>query len=140
MMMIQKYQEITPEQLQSADDGMQWDITVDVESLSPVTEEQKATKIMQVLGMLAASGPGQLLALSPPLLKSILNLMGIRDSGDQQNIFDALKIKMQMEQQGMGGGSGPVKVPNGPEGEAFVAQLPRGTQFLAPDGEVYTKR
>jgi hypothetical protein len=118
MMMIQKYQEITPEQLQSADDGMQWDITVDVESLSPVTEEQKATKIMQVLGMLAAPGPGQLLALSPPLLKSILNLMGIRDSGDQQNIFDALKVKMQMEQQaamaGAGQPPGTASQPSGP--------------------------
>jgi hypothetical protein len=58
----------------------------------------------------------------------------------QPDIDTWMQGKMQMEQQGMGGGSGPVKVPNGPEGEAFVAQLPRGTQFLAPDGEVYTKR
>lgn len=109
MMMFQKYQEITPDQLQSADDGMQWDIAVDVESLSPVTEEQHSTKIMQVLNMLASPGPGQLLALSPPLLKNMLNLMGIRNASDQQNIFDALKVKMQMEQQAamMGAGQPP---------------------------------
>jgi hypothetical protein len=58
----------------------------------------------------------------------------------QPDIDTWMQGKMQREAQGMGGGSGPVKVPDGPDGEAFVAQLPPGTQFLAPDGEVYTKR
>ena len=31
---MQQYQQVTPEQLQQADDGMTWDLTVDVESLS----------------------------------------------------------------------------------------------------------
>ena len=65
----------------------------------------------------------------------------VNDTAAQPDIDTWMQTQMQMEQQGMGGGgSGPVKVPDGPEGEAFVAQLPRGTQFLAPDGEVYTKR
>jgi hypothetical protein len=102
----QQYQEVTAEQLQNADDGMQWDITVDVESLSPVTEEQHGNKILQALNLLAAPGPGQLLAMSPPLLKNVLNLMGIRNAADQQNIFMALQQKMQMEQAMMMGGGG----------------------------------
>jgi hypothetical protein len=64
----------------------------------------------------------------------------VNDTAAQPDIDAWMQSKMQMEQQGMGGGSGPVKVPDGPDAEAFVAQLPRGTQFLAPDGEVYTKR
>ncbi len=102
------YQQITADQLQKADDGMQWDITVDVESMSPVTEAQQASKIMQALNMLSAPGVGMLLSLSPPLLKTMLNLIGIRGSTDQQNIFMALKQKMMMEQQmAMAGAGGP---------------------------------
>jgi len=64
----------------------------------------------------------------------------VNDTAAQPPIDAWMQSKMQMEQQGMQTGNGPVKVPDGPDGEAFVAQLPRGTQFLAPDGEVYTKR
>ena len=104
---VAQFQEITPDQLQAADDGMQWDITVDVESLSPVTEEQHGNRIMQALNMIAAPGIGQLLAMSPPLLKSMLNLMGIRNASDQQNIFNALQQKMMMEQQAAQMGAAP---------------------------------
>jgi len=107
----QQYQQVTPEQLQAADDGMQWDFTVDVESLSPVTEEQYGNRLIQALGMLSSPGVGQLLAMSPPLSKTLLNLMGIRNSNDQQNIFMALQQKMMMEQQmAMMGGPGPTGV------------------------------
>jgi len=105
----QQFQQVTPEQLNAADDGMQWDFTVDVESLSPVTEEQYGNRLIQALGLLSSPGVGQILALSPPLAKSVLNLMGIRNSNDQGNIFQALQQKMMMEQQmAMMGGPGPV--------------------------------
>jgi hypothetical protein len=64
----------------------------------------------------------------------------VNDTAAQPPIDAWMQSKMQMEQQGMGGGSGPVKVPDGPDGEAFVAQLPPGTKFIAPDGVEYTKR
>jgi hypothetical protein len=129
--MAQQYQQVTPEQLQQADDGMQWDLTVDVESLSPVTEEQHGNRLIQALNMVASPGVGQLLAMSPPLLKTVLNLMGIRNSNDQKNIFGALQIKMQNEQQmAMMGGPGPVGVaPSGgagsPEPGAGSSQGPQ---------------
>lgn len=108
-MAAQQFQQVTPEQLQAADDGMQWDITVDVESLSPVTEEVHGNRLLQALNLIASPGVGQLLSMSPPLLKTVLNLMGIRNAADQNNIFQALQLKMQMEQQmAMMGGPGPV--------------------------------
>lgn len=104
--MAVQFQEVTPDQLQQAEDGMQWDITVDVESLSPVTEEQHGNRLLQALNLIASPGVGTLLGMSPPLLKNILNLMGIRNAGDQQNIFMALQAKMQMEAAMMAGGAG----------------------------------
>lgn len=64
----------------------------------------------------------------------------VNDTAQQPTIDAWMQGKMQLEQQGLGGGSGPVKVPDGPDAEAFVAQLPPGTQFITPEGEVYTKR
>lgn len=108
---VQQYQQVTPEQLQQADDGMQWDLTVDIESLSPVTEEQHGNRLIQALNMIASPGVGQILAMSPPLLKTLLNLMGIRNSNDQKNIFGALQMKTEQEQMmAMQGGPGPMGV------------------------------
>jgi hypothetical protein len=104
--LAQQFQQITPEQLQAADDGMMWDVTVDVESLSPVTEEQHGNRLIQALTMIASPGIGQMLALSPPLAKTVLNLMGIRNSNDQGNIFMALQQKTMMEQQAAMAGAG----------------------------------
>jgi hypothetical protein len=60
----------------------------------------------------------------------------VNDTAQQPSIDAWMQGKMQMEQQGMGGGDGPVKVTS----EADVANLPPGTQFITPEGEVYTKR
>lgn len=110
-LIAQQFQQVSPEQLQQADDGILWDVTIDVESLSPVTEEQHGNRLIQALTMISSPGVGQILAMSPPLLKTLLNLMGIRNSNDQQNIFMALQQKMMMEQQMAAmGGPGPVGV------------------------------
>jgi hypothetical protein len=60
----------------------------------------------------------------------------VNDTAAQPSIDDWMQGKMQMEQQGVQTGSGPVKVTS----EADVANLPPGTQFITPEGEVYTKR
>lgn len=123
--LAQQYQQVTPEQLQAADDGMQWDFTVDVESLSPVTEEQYGNRLIQALGLLSSPGVGQILAMSPPLAKSVLNLMGIRNSNDQTNIFTALQQKMMMEQQ-MAMMGGPAPVGAAPQGGGGAPGPPQG--------------
>lgn len=60
----------------------------------------------------------------------------VNDTAQQPPIDAWMQGKMQMEQQGMQTGNGPVKVTS----EADVANLPPGTQFITPEGEVYTKR
>lgn len=114
----QTYQEVTADMMAEAHGGSQWDVVVDVESLSPVSEQQHAARIMQALQMLAASPVGMLLSLAPPLLKTMLNLMGIRAASDQESIFAALQAKQQMEQQMAMAGAG------GPPGVAPTAGAP----------------
>jgi hypothetical protein len=60
----------------------------------------------------------------------------VNDTAAQPPIDAWMQSKMQMEQQGLGGGSGPVKI-NGPEERDA---LPPGTQYIAPDGTVKIKR
>jgi hypothetical protein len=61
----------------------------------------------------------------------------VNDTAAQPSIDAWMQSKMQMEQQGVDtSGSGPVRVTS----EADVANLPPGTQFITPEGEVYTKR
>jgi hypothetical protein len=119
--------ELSPEDLDDAYGAGKWDVTVDIESMSPVTESQHASRIMQALNMISSEGPGELLALSPELLKSMLNMMGIRSAQDQQNIMGALQKKQMMNQlmqmmeqmtamQGGGGGSPPAKKGVAPTG------------------------
>lgn len=64
----------------------------------------------------------------------------VNDTAAQPDVDAWMQSRMQREAQGMGGGSGPVKIEAGPDAEAFVAQLPRGTKFIAPDGVEYTKK
>ncbi len=122
--------EVGPEELDEAYSGGKWDVTADVESMSPVTESQHAARIMQALNMISAPGPGELLALSPELLKSMLNMMGIRSAQDHQAIMGALQKKqmmqqmmqmMEMMQQSGGGGQGGSKA-----GKKGVAPMPGG--------------
>jgi len=103
----QVYSQITSDELQEADDALRWDMVVDIESMSPVSESQHASKLIQVLNMLASPGVGRLLSFSPQLLKLTLNLLGIRNAADQKAISDALAMRDQMEMMAMGGGAPP---------------------------------
>jgi hypothetical protein len=89
-------QQITQEQLEDADATLKWDVTVDVESMSPVSENQQAARLVQFLNMLNAPGIGMLLSLSPQLLKRTMDLLGIRNAADQKAIADALAQRQQM--------------------------------------------
>jgi hypothetical protein len=108
--------EITPEEMEKAFGDGKWDVTADIESLSPATEAQYASRILQALNMLSDPGTGRLLSLSPELLKTMLNMMGLRNSADQKAIAIALQKRDMMDQmiaaqQQMmsGGGSAPAQ-------------------------------
>ena len=116
--------EVTPEALDEAYGDGRWDVTADVESLSPTTEAQHASRVLQALNMLSSPGVGRLLSLSPELLKTMLNMMGLRNAADQKAIAIALQKRdmldmMMMQAQG-GAGS--------PPGQKGVAPMPGGDQ------------
>lgn len=60
----------------------------------------------------------------------------VNDTAAQPTIDEWMQGKMQMEQRGIGGGNGPVRVNSREERDA----LPPGTEYIAPDGTVKTKR
>ena len=91
------WQQITSDQLEDAASAMNWDVTVDIESMSPVSEIQYANKLMQFMNLVASPGVGQLLSLSPTLLKLMLNMIGIRSETDQRSIMEALQKRDEMQ-------------------------------------------
>jgi hypothetical protein len=126
-------QVVTPDDLEQSYGVGDWDVTVDIESLSPVSESQHASRIMQALQLISSPGPGELLAISPELLKTMLNLMGIRSAEDQAAISNALMMQQQMRQMMMmmqlmgGGGSMP--------GQKGVAPMAGGPQSSGPSAQ-----
>lgn len=91
------YQQITFQDLQEADSVVRWDVTVDVDSMTPATEEQKQAKWNQALIMLANPSVGRILGASPELLKHTLDLNGIHSAQEQRLIGEALMREAQMQ-------------------------------------------
>lgn len=94
-----QWQQITQQSLEEATEGLRWDVTVDVESMSPVSEQEKQAQWMQALNLISNPAVAPLLALSPELLKRTLDLNGIKNGKDQAAIGQALQAKAQMEMQ-----------------------------------------
>lgn len=125
------HREITLQNLQDANDDLRWDVSVDVESLSPVSEQEKQAQWMQALNLISNPAVAPLLAMSEPLLKRTLDLNGIKNAKDQGAIRSALMAKAQTEmrmaqaQQGGPPGVAPMPgVPTGPGGPGPAAPQP----------------
>ncbi len=105
-----QFQQLTADKLASAAKGIRWVVQVDVESLSPVAEEQQLGRWMQALSLLLNPGMARLMALAPPILKRTLDLNGIKSGRDQDAIGQALtamaQLEMQMQQAQINGGGG----------------------------------
>ena len=84
---------------EDAHDDLRWDITVDVESLSPVSEQEKQAQWMQALNLISNPAVAPLLAMSEELLKRTLDLNGIKNGKDQAAVMEALQKKAQLEMQ-----------------------------------------
>jgi hypothetical protein len=95
----QQHMQIVQQNLQDAHDDLRWDVSVDVESLSPVSEQEKQAQFMQALNLISNPAVAPLLAMSEPLLKRVLDLNGIKNAKDQGAIREALMQKAQMEMQ-----------------------------------------
>lgn len=120
MAITQQVQQITMQNLQDAHDDLRWDVSVDVESLSPVSEQEKQAQWMQTLNLISNPAVAPLLALSPELLKRTLDLNGIKNAKDQAAVGQALmrqaQMQMAMAQAKMGGQPGVAPMPGAPQG------------------------
>lgn len=100
----QQHQLITFQELQDASSTMRWDVSVEVESLSPASEEEKRQTWNTALQMLANAPIARILAQSPELLKRTLDLNGMHSTRDQALVGEALmkvaQIEMAMSAQG----------------------------------------
>jgi hypothetical protein len=109
----QQFEMINADKLNEESSGLNWGVSIDMESLSPVSEEEKFQKWMQALTLLGNPGMSRLFALSPELLKHTLDLMGIKSARDQEMIIQSMQKLMQMEMQmaAQGQGQGPGVTP-----------------------------
>ncbi len=93
------YRQITAAELIDADSLLRWDVTIDVESMSPVSEAQQGQRWMQALNMMGNPAIARVLALSPEMLKRTLDLLGVRSARDQAMIGGALQKLMEIQMQ-----------------------------------------
>lgn len=93
------FKRINTEVLSDASRGVSWSVQIDLESLSPVSEEEKFQKWMQGLTMFSNPILARLFSVSQPILKRTLDLLGVKSANDQQLISDAMTKIVQMEQQ-----------------------------------------
>jgi len=140
MMIAGMHQQITQQALAEASEGLRWDISVDVESMSPVSEQEKQAQWMQTLNLISNPAVAPLLAMSPELLKRTLDLNGIKNAKDQMAIGKALAAKAQMEMQALqakqGGPPGVAPMPGGPGPAGPGAAVPQPPQLIPgpPEG------
>lgn len=95
----QQFQTINAEILSDAAAGVSWTVSIDIDSLSPVSEELKFQKWMRGLELLGNPVMARLFSVAPPLLVETLKLMGIRDSRRQGLLGGAMQAMVQLEQQ-----------------------------------------
>lgn len=93
------YRQITFQDLQEANSVVRWEVTVDVESISPASQQEKQTKWNMALQMMANPAIARILALSPELLKHTLDLNGLHSAQEQRLIGEALQKEATMQLQ-----------------------------------------
>lgn len=110
MQVAQLWQQISVEELGELD----YEVSVDVESLSPISEEAERNSWNQVLAIL--SNPNILFALtqSEVLLRKTLNLYGIRSEKEIREIKRVGLVIMQYLQQQQAAAQGPGNPSPGP--------------------------
>jgi hypothetical protein len=134
---VDLWQKIQAEDLGDID----MDVSVDLASLSPVTEEQQRTNWNQVLVMLTNPGIVMVLSQSERMLRKTLALYGIRTENEIREIQGVLKnvaAQIQAAAQAAAGGPGvaPMAGSGGGPGGGGMPMLPAmgGGGLQAPPG------
>ena len=103
-----RYQRINADILADAAAGIRWDVTVDVENLSPVAKEEKLQKWMQGLSYITNPMSAQLFAAAPEMLEETLDLMGMASGKRRALIHKGLQaFSQQMQAQQAKAGASP---------------------------------
>ena len=105
-----------------------YDVSVDIDALSPVAEATQRESWNQVLALLSNVNLLMMLSQSPTLLRKTLNMHGVRSGleiDEIQRVGDmVVKMFMQQQQQGMGSDTpaGPGSTPDAGQMDAQLAQ------------------
>lgn len=103
----QQYQMVTGEKLRSAATGLEYDVIVDMESLSPVSEEEKFQKLMTGIQFIADERLQRVFAVAPDLLVEVLKGMGIQNARKVAMITGAMEKLLEIQMQQAAAGSPP---------------------------------
>lgn len=132
----QSFKRINATILSDAAAGVSWDVIIDLEALSPVSEEEKFQKWMQGLSLFGNPVFARMFAVSPEILKHTLTLLGIKSGRDVALIQDAMMKVVQMEAQlaAMGQNAAPGVSPQGGSGAPGQPKGPSGPTGPPPGG------
>lgn len=96
---------------------LKYEVSVDVNSLSPVTEEQEGQKFFSALGLVMQPGMALLLSSSPTLFKRTMKYIGIKSGPELVDIGNAMQVLALAQATGMaGGGKAPAEKKSGAPG------------------------
>lgn len=117
--------------VQAADlDGLNYEVGVDVESLSPLSEEAERQQWQVVLQLLTNQGLLVALSSSDVLLRKTLRLHGIKNERDVAQVRQAMQATL-MALTGMQGGGGAPGMASPPGPAAAQGAAPGGLPAMA---------
>ena len=112
--MVGIYREIRAEDL----DGVDTEITVDIQSLAPINESQERQDWIQALQLVADPVRGPMILASDVLLRKTMGLFNIRNEKEITELrnfgVQALQMMMAAQQQQQGGGGAGAQAAPGP--------------------------
>ena len=119
-------------QIQARDlQDIDYDVTVDITSMSPVAQEQERTNWLTFLGLVTNPQLGMVLGSSPALLRKTAGLFDIHNERDLVEVSKAMNMmamvaaQAQAEKAGVQGAPGPGPTPINAETQDQIArQLP----------------
>ena len=119
-------------QIQARDlQDIDYDVTVDITSMSPVAQEQERTNWLTFLGLVTNPQLGMVLGSSPALLRKTAGLFDIHNERDLVEVSKAMNMmamvaaQAQAEKAGVQGAPGPGPTPTNAETQDQIArQLP----------------
>jgi hypothetical protein len=130
----QTFMKLTSQKLADAANGMEFDLDIDMESLSPVTEEERFQKLMQAITFIGNPQYAMVFSAVPQLLKIVLKYMGIRSGTELALIQQGLQAVVQMQMQAAQAGAAPGPGVSGQPGSGAPGQPSPEAQLGTPGG------